>query len=226
MGSESAKSRYSDDETRSTLLYKLINPIKKTGIANMRTNDIAKHMDLSKATLYKYFESKDEIIKNFVHLFIKYYVEMDTTLVVSKVDYQSRFLVVFQKMLMLANFCSETFMQDLRMLYPNLWEEMEGELTKRNESLCSFYQKGMDEGIFICTNPKLIILQDEAFFSKLVDPLVLFSRNMTIRQTVIDYYYLRISQVFTPEFRLIDNNEETLKMLETMCQKITSSLHS
>jgi AcrR family transcriptional regulator len=226
MGSDTASSRYSDEETRATLLYRLINPIKKTGIANMRTDDIAKHMDLSKATLYKYFESKDEIIKNFVRLFIKYYVEMDNALDESEGDYQSRYLVVFQKMLMFANFGSEVYMQDLRLLYPALWETMQEGLSVRNDSLRRFYQKGIEEGVIINTNPELLILQDEACFTKLVDPLVLLGRNMTIRQALMDYYYLRIQQIFTPEHRLNGQNVETVKKLETISQKLTSSMHA
>lgn len=226
MGLNSGNSRYSDVEIKSNLLYRLVNPIKKIGIANLRTDDIAKHMDLSKATLYKYFDSKDDVIKNFVRLFIKYYVEMNSALDDSEGDYHSRYLVVFQKMLMLANFGSEVFMQDLRALYPDLSEVLQEALSERNESLRRFYQMGMDEGVFIETNPELFILQDEACFSKLVDPLFLLGRNMTIRQALIDYYFLRVRQIFTPEFCRKDTNEDTLKSLETMCQKITSSMQS
>lgn len=225
MGSSDAPNcRYSDEEIKSKLVARLFLPIKKHGIANLRTDDIAKYMDLSKATLYKYFESKDDVLTHVVELFKKHFVVMDAILESSSATYQERYQVVFQKMLLAANYGSEPLRNDLRALYPDLMESIQVAVSVRNDRLRHFYEQGMEEGVFIAANADLLILQDDLCFARLVDPLVLMARNLTCRQALFDYYHLRIHQIFTPESCPSADDDAIVKKLEALAQKISSGM--
>jgi AcrR family transcriptional regulator len=53
-------------ENSQKLLTKIIPVLRTKSISSLRMDDIAKYMDISKATLYKYFSSKEEIIQSVV----------------------------------------------------------------------------------------------------------------------------------------------------------------
>lgn len=223
MGSDVPSFRYSDEETKSKLIAKLLVPIKKHGIASLRTDDIARYLDLSKATLYKYFESKDDIITNFVDLFIRL-LDMSSVLDETSGSYQERYQVVFRKMLISANYGSDIFLRDLRALYPELTERLHAAWLRRSEILREFYERGMDAGIFVKSNVELLIMQDELTLAKLSDAAALAARDLPCRQALTDYYRMRLRQIFTPNAMPNPDDEDTLATLDVLAQKITNSM--
>ena len=66
--------RYDDESTKTKYVLKLLHPLKTSGFQHIRMDDIAKYMDLSKATVYKYFPSRDEIFERLAEIFITYIV--------------------------------------------------------------------------------------------------------------------------------------------------------
>ncbi|MFD1674758.1 TetR/AcrR family transcriptional regulator [Alicyclobacillus fodiniaquatilis] len=224
MGFDSPNCRYSDEELKTKLIMKLLIPIKNDGLANLRADDIAKYMDLSKATMYKYFESKDDVIEHFVNFFIKLF-DVSPALDKTSGSYQERYHVVFKKMLMVANYGSEVFRRDLRALYPELMERLHAAWLARNVALHDFYEQGMKDGVFVRANVELLIMQDELCFAKLGDASALIARNLTCKQAMLDYYEMRVHQLFAPESRPnVIHDEATLAMLNVLSQKLTSMM--
>lgn len=223
LGADHPGFRYSDEETKSKLIAKLFVPIKKHGIASLRTDDIARYLDLSKATLYKYFESKDDIITSFVDLFISLF-DMSSVLDETSGSYQERYQVVIRKMLVSANYGSDIFLRDLRALYPDLMERLHVAWLRRTEILREFYERGMDAGIFVRSNVELLIMQDELTLAKLSDPAALAARNLACRQALTDYYRMRVHQIFVPGEMPNLEDEGTMGTLDMLAQKITNSM--
>ena len=58
-----------------TYINKIKPVIRKTSFSQLKIDEIAKYMDISKATLYKRFSSKDEIIEAVVEDFMNYLLE-------------------------------------------------------------------------------------------------------------------------------------------------------
>lgn len=224
MNTDSPSYRYNDEEFKHKLIAKLLLTVKKNGIAHLRADDIAKCMDLSKATVYKYFESKEEILNYIVDFYITRLIDLDFALDESCGTYQMRFLTVFKKMLMAANYGTEIFMKDLREFHPELMEKIQIAITARNNQLRRFYEQGVADGVFEPFNIDLLILQNELCMAKLVDPVVLMARNLTFRQALYDYYKLKIYQLFIPEARPSLDDKELISTLDVLAQKIASSM--
>ncbi|GJM78516.1 hypothetical protein HMSSN139_10120 [Paenibacillus sp. HMSSN-139] len=60
------------NKTKSKMLKKLAAVTKKEGFQSLRMDDIAKAMDVSRATMYKYFSSKDEVVEELVQTYEDY----------------------------------------------------------------------------------------------------------------------------------------------------------
>src|SRR5947209_4158884 len=53
-------------------LLKLLLIIKHRGFSHLRIDDVVRHMDISKATFYKHFSSKEEVIERVVDIVVDY----------------------------------------------------------------------------------------------------------------------------------------------------------
>ncbi|CUU47531.1 TetR/AcrR family transcriptional regulator [Clostridium beijerinckii] len=216
-------SRYECEISKLKFIQKLVYPIKRNGIKALRSDDIAKYMGLSKATLYKYFSSKDEIIKELVEYYIGELLEVTIDNVDDAFSYVKEWQETFKNSLLSANFISDSFKNDLKESYPELFEMVKKASQKYNAKLIAFYKKGIDFGVFNDLNPAIVILQDEAFFKDMLNPLYLMDNNLTIRTTINDYYKCKKIQVIKNEHqKLGDDKWEELS--EYLVQKVSSSI--
>ncbi|MBB6636817.1 TetR/AcrR family transcriptional regulator [Cohnella thailandensis] len=213
--------RYTDPECRGKLAAKLMSPLRSMGFQQLRMDDIAKHMDISKATLYKYFSSKDEIIELIVDQFITYLKEKDAEdLPEADVPYEKRFCDTFVQTLLIASYRSEPFLNDLREAFPELYAKLESAIGARNERLCRFYEEGMEAGVFIRQNATLLILQDELIFRNLIDPVNLMKHNLTLRNALFDYYQIKKRQILSAPDAERDGDEGMPERLDRLAKKI------
>ncbi|PWW02935.1 TetR family transcriptional regulator [Paenibacillus cellulosilyticus] len=190
--------RYNDLECKCRLANKLLAPFRATGFQQLRMDDIAKQMDISKATLYKYFSSKDEIIDLIVDQFVNSVEENDAEdLPGAENSYEVRFRNTFVRTLMIASYRSEPFLRDLRETFPELYGKLESAIAARNERLCTFYEQGMNEGVFNPQNATLLLMQDELIFRNLMDPIYLMKHHLTLRNALWDYYLIKKRQLLS-----------------------------
>ncbi len=213
--------RYTDPECRNKLVSKLLYPFKSGGFQQLRMDDVAKQMDISKATLYKYFSSKEEIVAIVVDLFIRQIIDLyKDYLGDSELPYPVRFQKSFPQTLLIANYGSEPFMNDLRDSLPELYERLDAAVGARNESLKEFYEAGMEAKAFHRQNATLIVMQDELMCKQLVNPVVLMKNNLTLQNAICDYYRMRKLQVLTPEAHGSLDDSELQGKLDMLVKKI------
>ncbi|MBD3919282.1 TetR/AcrR family transcriptional regulator [Paenibacillus sp. PR3] len=213
--------RYNDLECKCRLANKLLVPFRNSGFQQLRMDDIAKQMDISKATLYKYFSSKDEIIDLVIDQFVNSVEENDAEdLPGAESSYEERFRNTFVRTLLIASYRSEPFLKDLRETFPELYGKLESAIAARNDRLRMFYEKGMNEGIFIQQNATLLIMQDELIFRNLMDPVYLMKQNLTLRNALYDYYLIKKRQLLCAVQSQSSDDDGMQERLDRLAGKI------
>ena len=216
--------KYRNNDQKSKLIIKLSSIIKQNGVSQLKIDDITKYMDISKATFYKYFESKDDVIEHFVKLFVEDFIDLDNTINTENtlVDGQL-YLTIFQKMLMQSIFGSQVFLNDIKYLYPELWEYIQLAIIKRNEILAQVYSYSMEGNILKKVNPGLLIIQDEIFFYQITQANFLVSRNISVKEAIIDYFELRVTQIFQNESSILPISKVIEESLQFLMQRLSLS---
>ncbi|AZN42369.1 TetR/AcrR family transcriptional regulator [Paenibacillus albus] len=223
-GGEAPVCRYTDESILNKYAAKLLHPLKSNGLHNLRMDDFAKAMDLSKATLYKYFQSRDEIIERLTALFVKYVVGScsEVELVSGSSDaYIQSFQSTFSQTLLIANYGTEIFFKDLREIYPQHMASIDIAISERNARLRKFYERGMAEGYLNTLNATLLILEDELMFRHLLDPMYLMKNNLTLRGAIGDYYQIKKLQLFKPDIHASIDDTQMLDKIEYLVRKVT-----
>ena len=197
-------------ENSQKFLTKMIPVLRTTAISSLRMDDVARHMDISKATLYKYFSSKEEIIQNILEDYIAEIHDSRAMMMDDSIPFERRFQIAYQHSISHVLYLPEFFWSDVKKLYPAIFEGFSTALRHHSEQLCHFFEEGMERGIFNRINPILYMIQDEAVIRKVVEPTFSIMYDMTIRQALYDFYLMKKNQLLNPE-RIASLDDQPVK---------------
>ena len=116
------------------------------GFRKTSVDEIASGMGISKKTIYKYFSSKDDLIRSVIELVMEpLIVEMDS-IIEKKIPVPDAFKALFKVIQKLSSGISRPMLDDIRML-PESWELIERKRRKVLEKLSIILTRGKAEGI-------------------------------------------------------------------------------
>ncbi|GIO85575.1 TetR family transcriptional regulator [Paenibacillus faecis] len=191
--------------------------IRKTKFSQLKVDDLAKYMDISKVTLYKYFASKDDIIEQVVDYYMDYSKKADATANDDSVSFLERFQITFLQSLMCAVYISDLFLQDLKEFYPHHFENLSVALQNRNKNLQAFFESGMEQQIFNRLNAVLFMVQDDAVLRRFIEPSFSIQYDITLKQAIMDYYRMKQYQLLKPEYlKMIDDSHMEGKIVHIL----------
>lgn len=109
--------------------------VRKTKFSQLRIDDIAKYMDISKVTLYKHFSSKEDIIEQVVDYEVEYLQQADLVVNDDSLSFVDRFQQTFLQSVLCVAYISDLFLQDLKDFYPTLYDKLVIAQQNRNKSV-------------------------------------------------------------------------------------------
>ncbi len=208
-------------ENRNKIIEKILLYVRKHGFQSLTMDEISKISNVSRATLYKYFSTKDEIIEFLVNEFVRSIEQVMGEK--GATNPGSRFQEIFENSVLLREFMTRIFLQDLEQSYPEQYDLLKQTMKRRDGQQLRFYETGQSEGIFNPINSKFIALQDEILLYML-DAQFLLENNLTVYQALYDYYQLRKFQLFRTEKLHLVDDQAFVPKLEYIAQKIMKNL--
>jgi AcrR family transcriptional regulator len=203
---------------------KLLALLRTGGISHLRIDDIVRHMDISKATFYKYFYSKEDILEQIVKMLVDYMVEAATQVQDDTSSYVQRFQSAFTQSLFMASFVSKAFLEDIQQSYPELWERIRHAKQRYYQHLRQFYEQGIAAGVFQPINSHLLVLQEGLVLRAIIDPVFLIEHDLTLRKALYDFYVMQKYLVLTPGTREATDDAQIKQFIEEIAQKISVSM--
>ncbi|QYR20763.1 TetR/AcrR family transcriptional regulator [Paenibacillus sp. sptzw28] len=212
--------------TETTIKYiEKIKPIlRKSRLSQLTVDEIARHMDISKATLYKYFSSKDEIIEVFVEHCLEYVSNVDALVLDEGISYGERFQLTYDQSIKSVLFVPDILLEDLREIYPKLFEKLNLAQQQRYKNLQRFFDSGLEKGIFNRINFTLFMVQDEVVLRHIFEPMFAIQYDLTLKQALLDFYKLKKIQLFKPEMLDKVDDAAAEQQISDALRKISSGL--
>ncbi|MEK3724095.1 TetR/AcrR family transcriptional regulator [Paenibacillus sp. FSL H8-0034] len=213
------------EQARNKLLKKLISSVMKDGFQSLKMEDIAKYMDVSRATMYKHFSSKEEVIEGVVRIFVDYIeTQEDWNLEDGETSFGVWFQQLFEQSVSLVGKITDIFLKDLQAAYPDLYDDLKGILNKREQQTLKFYQDGKSKGIFNQVNEKFILLQDDILLREIINVKYLLYNQMSIQQVLYDYYHFKKIQLFKAEKMSIVDDAKIQPVIDHIVEKFNRTL--
>ncbi|RED37399.1 TetR/AcrR family transcriptional regulator [Paenibacillus sp. VMFN-D1] len=209
---------------RTNMIKKLIPTIMKEGFQDMRMENVANYMDVSRAKLYKYFSSKESVLVGIVEVYVDYINELvletsDDT----ETSYATRFQNLFEQSIQLAVNISDLFLKELQATYPDLYNQLKDAMFQREQETVKFYEEGIKNGIFNEINVRFIILQDDVLLREIIDAKYLIRNQVSIQQVLFDYYTLKKIQLFKSDKIGGIDDSKIKPVIEHIARKINAS---
>lgn len=191
------KLRVKDPETRQKWI-ELLTPIyMKNGLRKFTMDDISMKLGVSKATIYKHFTSRTEILEAVVNHKIHEIAAFEADTMDLNTPYKQRFKnAIHRASIRLAGISNE-FLLDLKELYPEQWERIQSLQYFAAERAKAFYQEGIDKGILQDHfDPSWLAITDKIFLLGLSNPQFLIENNLTLQKAVEDYFLMKSQGIF------------------------------
>ncbi|MGG3562372.1 TetR/AcrR family transcriptional regulator [Neobacillus rhizosphaerae] len=209
---------------RQSHIKKIIKVIRTQGFLSLSIQEIAQLMNMSRASLYNYFSSKEDILMELNDFCISYIYEAGQMISNTELSYSQRLQKVFEHAVFSAAYSSEVFLKDLQISCLSLYEKKKQARKEQMAAIHSFYQTGMESGSFNELNPALLIMQDEAVLNKLINTSFLMDEELTLERALYDYYLAKCFQVLRPELLPNLDYDEIKSMVKEIFQKLSPIL--
>lgn len=187
------KTRNSNPKKRDLYLSMLNDIFKKHGLKKYNMDTISRELGLSKATLYHYFSSKDEMVSGILHDILLKLRDVEPILLDDSLKYVDRYYKAVELVSENISDISNLLLSDLRDEYPRLWKEVQNFIDYIAELLGDFYNKGKKAGVFNDINTSMLVLTDRLFFDAISNVEFLDRHHLTLRDA-FDNYFLMKSQ--------------------------------
>ncbi|HHG86659.1 MAG TPA: TetR/AcrR family transcriptional regulator [Bacteroidetes bacterium] len=192
MGRKSVdKVRTNNPEKRRGLALELMPLLERQGLAGLTMDGLASMVNRSKATIYKYFRSREELLDLALRLKLERIRDFVPLLMDVEQPFLDRYFRAVQFFLEQLSTISNAFLADLRRLFPNIWKQVDQLLEYSAQVLQEYYQEGILNGILINIHPEMLALSDRFLFQEICNPVFLQAGQLTIHTAFEEYFRMK-----------------------------------
>lgn len=185
------KTRSNSVAKKDELIQRLIPFLQEKGLQGITMDNMATAMDISKATVYKYFQSREEILAAVIAFKLEEIKHFEEHLNNVQVEYLDRYKNAVQYLSANISDITNLFLADLKTFFPHLWQLIEAFKDYCMNALKSYYNEGIRKGYFNKINPEIMVMTDQFFLDKLTDPDFLVTHKLSIKEAFDEYFRMK-----------------------------------
>ena len=185
------KQRNANPKKRDLYLSMLTRTFKEHGLKKYNMDAISRELGLSKATLYHYFSSKDEMVASILHDILLKLRDVEPILLDESLDYVDRYYRAIQLISENISDISNHLLADLRDEYPRLWKEVQNFIDYVAELLKDLYDNGKKAGVFNDIDTAMLVLTDRLFFDAISHVEFFDQHGLTLKQAFDNYFKMK-----------------------------------
>lgn len=199
------RNRYKDRVIKEKHTVRFMVYFQNNGVENFSMSKMAKDLGMSKTTIYNHFSSKEEIIEAAITYKLSVISEYQTVLENITLLYTER----YRKAMLF--FCVQIFdvsnklLLQIKKSYPKIWIIVT--IFQKNVllDLKSYYEIGIEIGVFKSyTNPLLLSLDDQKFFDLLSNQAILKENNIEVLEAFNHHYRVKFNGLLDPSFEILN----------------------
>ncbi len=192
MGRKSLKKKRKDNPLKKEEWAKALIPhFQKKGLRDFTMDNVAELLKVSKATVYKYFKSREEIVELCVAVKLSEVQHFSAILTDKQAPYFDRYFLSLEDLTKNVSDISNTFLSDLKQLFPATWDTVNNFIEYALQILREYYEEGIASGALENANSSLMVMSDRFFLRALSDPDFLNSHQLTLEEAFKQYFRIK-----------------------------------
>lgn len=185
------KQRSQDPEKRRQLASLLIPALKGDSLKDLTMDDIALRLGRSKATIYKYFRSQEELLDLALTEKLNKIAGFIPILNDHSKNYVQRYQAGVDHLSIHLEDITSSFLADLKSDFEELWNKIYAFQNMAGVILREFYQEGLDKGIIENIHPGIMVLSDQVLFNAMIEPSFLEENQLTAKEAFEHYFRMK-----------------------------------
>ncbi len=161
---------------------------KNKGLKGFNMNEVARTLGKSKTTVYKYFETREDILELILSEELGELADFERILKDKKIDYVKRYETAVDHLSNILGGISTRFLLDLKRYHPELWEQINSFKNYTLIVLKDFYREGKRKKLLGDTSVELLVTGDEIFLNSLIEPEFLHKNKITLEAGLRAYF--------------------------------------
>lgn len=182
------KTRKELDTKQKEWLKNVLPYFYENGLRKVTMDEISAHLGVSKATIYNYFESKEELIEAAVWLKMNELEVIKEYLFNEELDFIERYYKGVKYFTENLSGLTVELLNDLKVFYPNCWYPVQVFQDASVENIKRYYEMGIERKIFVPFNISIMAHADRMFFDLLSDASFLSKNGLTIGEAFEEYF--------------------------------------
>jgi AcrR family transcriptional regulator len=184
-------------EIRDKILANMKRLARDRGFHAVTTDELAAACGISKRTLYRYFNSKDEIIEQVLDKILEEVGGRVEKILTGPLSPPAKLQAMACTVVEEIRFLEPHIFHDLQHYYPHLWEKIDRFRTERLERLGQVYLEGCQMGYFKEFSVALVINSFIAAARAVISPGFLINHNISLPRaldTMVEIFLHGISK--------------------------------
>ena len=177
----------------------------KNGMRKPTMDDIADYLNLSKATIYNYYSSKEDLIHDALWFKLVELEKFRDLLFDESVEFTERYYKGARFFTTSLKGMSTLYLEDLKNYFPKTWADVDLFREKSAENIKTYYQAGINKGVFRSFNVDMMAESDLFFFDMMIDAKFLRKHDITVEEAFAQYFKMKFYGVLVTEKLVFSN---------------------
>lgn len=185
------KHRKKSEEKRRGWIRQLYPFFQERGLMGFSMDEVSVFLNVSKATIYNYFTSKEEIIDCFLgqkYKDLQSFEKLAANNQLSAIDRYEKSL--FHLLTHICDF-SPSVRRDLEFIFPDKWYFFQLNLDHYMERIEALYNEGVKDGVFNPVNNALLAICDKNMLLYMSDTDQLKKNGLSLKRAFNEFMYMR-----------------------------------
>ena len=192
MGRKSLRKKRKDNPVKKEEWAKTLIPhFQKRGLRDFTMDNVAELLNVSKATVYKYFKSREEIVELCVAVKLSEVQHFSAILTDKQTPYFDRYFLSLEDLTKNVSDISNTFLSDLKQLFPATWETVNNFIEYALQILREYYEEGIQSGVLEKASSVLMVMSDRFFLQSLSGSEFLDSTGLSLEEAFRQYFKMK-----------------------------------
>ncbi len=202
------------EEDLKTITKKVYALYAKHGIDGISMDEVSRQTGISKATLYRYFTSKEDIVRGMVDFLVARLDSVQFTSIGAIEDVISSLQDFYEKSVLVEALSGSRFLPDLEHKFPETYQRCIRAMEAMQDRFGTFYRQAVDKGFCRDLPFPLISRQFRRMLPCIINMDYLEENDLTLPQAVRAYDRMFLCQILTEEYLYVTDQEEIYDFAE------------
>ncbi len=197
----------------------------KHGFSGISMDEVSRQTGISKATLYRYFTSKEDIVRGMVDYMVDHLDSVRFASVEKIRDVMDGLREFYTKSVLVTAISGSRFLNDLENKVPDCYDRY---LTSKNalqKRFQDFYEESVTRGYFREFPFDLVIRQFTKMLPAIIDMDYLENIGMPLIDALREYYRMFCGQILAEQYLSVADREETYDFVDELAGILLDDLY-